>query len=89
MPGKQWNPFVNGSGTITINEILFTSEYSKIPKKFSLDKIYPNPFNAETTIQFSVPNTTENFVELRAFDIRGRMIKKFADNKISIQVFIN
>ena len=81
--GNNGIPFVNGSGTITINEILFTSEYSEIPKKFSLDKIYPNPFNAETTIQFSIPNTTRNFVELRAFDVRGRMIKKFANKNFN------
>ena len=48
-----------------------------------MDKIYPNAFNAETTIQFSVPNTTKDFVELRAFDIKGRMIKKFADKNFN------
>ena len=37
--GNNGIPFVNGSGTITINEILSTSKYSELSTKFSLDKI--------------------------------------------------
>ncbi|MDX1440349.1 MAG: T9SS type A sorting domain-containing protein, partial [Rubricoccaceae bacterium] len=41
---------------------------------FSLSPIYPNPFNPETSIQFSIPNRGE--VELAVFDTKGRLVRR-------------
>lgn len=50
-------------------------EYPKIPVSFSLVN-YPNPFNPETTIKFSIPNDakTHREVSLRVFDVLGREV---------------
>ena len=39
-----------------------------------LQKVYPNPFNSNTTIEFSVKNDLEN-MELIIFDINGRKLE--------------
>ena len=39
-----------------------------------LQKVYPNPFNSNTTIEFSVKNDIEN-MELLIFDINGRKLE--------------
>ncbi len=36
---------------------------------------YPNPFNSETTIEFSLENASD--VELQVFDAAGRMVKSY------------
>lgn len=47
------------------------------PTELSLDQNYPNPFNPETTITFSLEETTE--VELTVFNIIGQPIATLAD----------
>jgi len=49
-----------------------------IPEKFSLYQNFPNPFNANTTIEYDLEQNTH--VELTVFDILGRKIIKLADH---------
>jgi hypothetical protein len=44
-----------------------------IPDDFSLSQSYPNPFNAQTTISYSLPASSD--VSLDIFDILGRKIE--------------
>jgi hypothetical protein len=43
---------------------------SELPKSFSLQQNYPNPFNPSTTIEYSIPHSSQ--VTVRIFDILGR-----------------
>lgn len=43
-----------------------------LPKNFALSRNYPNPFNAGTTFQITVPQATH--VRVRIVDLRGRVI---------------
>lgn len=47
-------------------------DYSNIPYEFELKQNYPNPFNPATTIQYSLPHSTD--VNLKVFDMLGRNI---------------
>lgn len=49
----------------------WTGIEDNIPTEFALYPNYPNPFNAETTIKFSIPHTMD--VKLQVIDIRGRV----------------
>jgi hypothetical protein len=49
-----------------------------VPAAFSLSPNYPNPFNARTTIEFSLPD--ELHVRLEAFDITGKKVATVVDN---------
>ena len=42
---------------------------------------YPNPFNPETTISFSIPNDSN--IELSIFNIKGQKIKTLAHNEFN------
>jgi hypothetical protein len=64
-----WNDL--GMYTIELSEKL-------IPKSFSLDRAYPNPFNPVTTIGFALPIKTK--VLLEVYDINGRVTKVLTDN---------
>jgi beta-glucosidase len=48
------------------------SEEENLPFKFSLSNNYPNPFNPETTIEYTIPKATN--VEIKIYDILGREI---------------
>ena len=45
---------------------------SDLPKSFELNSIYPNPFNPATTIQYSMPSTTNLTIDV--IDIMGRQV---------------
>jgi len=58
-----------------------TSIISSSPKELVFSSInYPNPFNPSTTIQFSIPERSEN-VLLQVFNIRGQHIKILINGK--------
>jgi len=43
------------------------------PSEFALEENYPNPFNPETTISYTLPKTAG--VELRIYDIKGNIVE--------------
>ena len=52
---------------------------SELPLSYSLGQNYPNPFNPSTKITFDIPSAAgseSRFVELIAFDIAGREVRK-------------
>jgi hypothetical protein len=46
-----------------------------LPRSFSLSQNYPNPFNPSTTIDYGVPEGEEVLVDLRIYELRGRLIR--------------
>ena len=63
----------HNEGNVTITNVLSSSKESNIyPSQFSIDKIYPNPFNPITKISFSVPINSEN-IKISVFDILGNL----------------
>ncbi len=50
------------------------------PTKFSLQQNFPNPFNPNTTISFSLVDV-ENNVSLKIYDILGRKVSTLLDNE--------
>lgn len=59
-----------------------TNEY--IPNEFKLFNNYPNPFNSQTKIRFSIPSGFGNdYVNLELYDISGKLIKSLFNNNLS------
>ena len=44
-----------------------------IPEKFSIQNIYPNPFNPATNIEFTLPENS--LVQISVYDVNGRKIE--------------
>ncbi|PJA97359.1 MAG: hypothetical protein CO129_01615 [Ignavibacteriales bacterium CG_4_9_14_3_um_filter_34_10] len=65
---------------IKYNEIITDiKEQKNFPQKFFLEQNYPNPFNPSTTIQYSIPSSTEYYsvlqnVTLKVYDILGNEV---------------
>ena len=63
----------HNEGNVTITNVLSSSKESNIyPNQYSIDNIYPNPFNPITKISFSVPVNSEN-IKISVFDILGNL----------------
>lgn len=82
-PWNQFFPFVYE----TKREILFQDidttlainpDKNLMPSLFQI-KNYPNPFNGQTTIAYSIPE--ESVVKINVYDMSGREIVRFIDNK--------
>jgi outer membrane protein assembly factor BamB len=70
--------------TITISDDVLVNE--DVVEEFILLPCYPNPFNAETTIRYTIPNNNqirhEMLVQLNIYDIRGSLIRTLVDDHL-------
>ena len=71
--GNNGVPYVNGDGTVLINGVLSNDNSNQFPTEFSLNQIYPNPFNPVTKIHFSIK--TFGNATLKIFDLTGRLVE--------------
>ena len=47
-----------------------------MPTSLQIDKIYPNPFNASVTVEFSLPSLNRQDVSIIIRDLLGRTIQQ-------------
>ena len=55
---------------------------TQVPEEFSLNSIYPNPFNPSTTISFSIPEFS--LTSIIAYDITGRALETLINKELNI-----
>ena len=76
---KNRNPFIDhpefvdsiwGSGKTIVDSATII-----LPKKFTIEKIYPNPFNAKIGIKINVLESTS--LKISLFDTKGRKIEEY------------
>jgi 7,8-dihydropterin-6-yl-methyl-4-(beta-D-ribofuranosyl)aminobenzene 5'-phosphate synthase len=58
-----------------------SDEKSQIPKRFKLNQNFPNPFNPETTIGFSIPKT--GYVTLSVYNLKGQAVDMLVNEVLS------
>ena len=62
-----------------ISVVVSGKDQNAIPGSFSLERIYPNPFNPSTTVSFTVNEATDIAVNL--FDVNGRLVSRLTNNR--------
>ena len=67
----------DGGGIIT--SVSGPSQTGNIPSGFILDQNFPNPFNPETVIRYSL--SEDSFVRLKVYDVRGNEIAELVNEK--------
>ncbi len=74
--------FLNSTGTLDLTLRIQNFETSNDVNEFEFVPLanYPNPFNPETTINFSIHKPEE--VELKIYNIKGQLVKTLIDEKI-------
>ena len=70
-----------GQGAKLITSVSNENNNPNIPKTYLVAKSYPNPFNPDVIINFSIPNKlTNSLAELVVYDIQGRKIKTLVND---------
>ncbi|MCP4580138.1 MAG: T9SS type A sorting domain-containing protein [candidate division Zixibacteria bacterium] len=54
-------------------------DINSLPDEFAVMSNYPNPFNAQTTIGYNLPEAMD--VEIKIYDILGRYVESFTYDK--------
>ena len=68
------NGDINSWHNLSVNLINNLHTKTEItPTQFNINPAYPNPFNAKTTLSFTIPNESQINIEL--FDLTGKKIK--------------
>jgi mono/diheme cytochrome c family protein len=70
--------WIDTLGTVSVIDGHFAGS---VPEEFFLDKAYPNPFNATTTIGYQLPVISQ--VKLTIYDIQGREVITLVKEKQS------
>ena len=73
---NQWS-----SNSISIIDNLYLSDSHELPNEITINKIYPNPFNPITTIDFDVPYSTD--IKINILNLQGRKVKEIANNEFA------
>jgi len=76
-PNRHIRATTHGNGiwerSLVPNPVSIAEQQSQMPKEYKLNQNYPNPFNPTTVVSFQLP--VDSYVELKIFDILGRMIE--------------
>ena len=72
-----WRVEIYGQPITSLSE----QEKANIPKDFTLEGNYPNPFNSVTAVKFGIPQTAR--VKITVFDILGRNVRIIADREFA------
>ncbi len=78
-PIDDWGVDMTTRGEIIVTVVGVEDEKPAIVNEFSLANNYPNPFNPETNINFSVPNLSN--VSLVIYNTLGQKVRTLVDNK--------
>jgi len=80
---------------VSVNQILTVTEQntvtgfnditSSVPKDFQLSQNFPNPFNPNTQIKFSIKENS--FVTLKVFDVLGKEITTLVNKELNAGVY--
>lgn len=74
--GDYWNVYAKKFGP-AVTSVKLATESDTRPDDFSLADAYPNPFNPETMIEFSIPQTAH--VEINVFNMVGEQVAALTD----------
>tara|TARA_B100000686_G_scaffold75934_1_gene81875 strand:- start:5964 stop:8657 length:2694 start_codon:yes stop_codon:yes gene_type:complete len=76
-------PYQVENGIVSITESLSAKDIIFKPKKYKLNKIYPNPFNPIAYFEFSVPRDLEYLIRISIYDLSGKMIEVISNQKFT------
>ncbi|MFP4458250.1 MAG: T9SS type A sorting domain-containing protein [Candidatus Zixiibacteriota bacterium] len=63
------------------NEAITEVEVTKAPESFEISRVYPNPFNPATTIEFDVSEDAN--VTLEVYDVTGNLVRTLVEQHMT------
>lgn len=75
-----WRIHNNSTGFSNQTQVSTEPIKGELPSQFTLYPNYPNPFNPETTIRFSLPSMQS--VEFKVFTLTGQLVMKKSFEKL-------
>ena len=66
-----------GAGVTAVAEV----ESAGTPDSYSLGAAYPNPFNPETTVEFTIP--ADGYIQIEIYNTAGQLVNSLVDDELS------
>lgn len=68
------------SNQVQFNTSLVGIDDNLIPKEFKIYPVYPNPFNPQTNIKFTIPETSK--VSINVYSVVGELVEAICEDKL-------
>jgi len=80
-PLDDWGVDLTPRGVLAYTTGIAAERTNSLPKEFILEKNYPNPFNPETTIEFTMPYAAD--VNVSIYNMLGQKVRTLVDARVS------
>jgi hypothetical protein len=77
----EWRIEGQGQISLSVEPNVVETEGEGVPTEFGITGVYPNPFNDQTLVRFSIPD--QGGTTLTLYDLMGKRVSELLDRRLA------